>query len=105
MIEKDTGYSSYQKKITPYLDGSLSKDETSEFEAFVMTHPEFEIEIKQRQAEIQLLKNLIPATRLTKSSNDTLKSEMRSSIFHLLKEEPSGIFDSVRIKWEEWVNR
>lgn len=105
MIERNSNYHSYQKKIVPYLDGSLSKDETNEFEAFVLTHPEFESEIKQRQEEIQILKSLIPTTRLSKMSLDSIHNEMRFSVFNLLREEPKGLFDVVRIKWEEWVNR
>ena len=98
-------YNSYQKKIVPYLDGSLSKDEASEFEAFVLTHPEFESQIKNKQQEIQLLKNLIPVAQLSKQTVETLESEMRASIFNLLKEEPKGLWDSIRIKWEDWIRR
>lgn len=98
-------YNSYQKKIVPYLDGSLSKDEASEFEAFILTHPEFETQVQNKQQEIQLLKNLIPAVQLSKESAETLENEMRASIFNLLKEEPKGLWDSFRIKWEEWINR
>jgi hypothetical protein len=105
MIEKNTGYQSYQKKIAPYLDGSLSKDEASEFEAFVLTHPEFETQIKFKQEEIQLLRSMIPTAELTAESHDSISNEMRASIFNLLKEEPRGIMDSLRIKWEEWINR
>lgn len=98
-------YNSYQKKIVPYLDGSLSKDEASEFEAFVLTHPEFETQIKNKQQEIQLLKNLIPAVQLSRESSETLENEMRASIFNLLKEEPKSFLDGLRIKWEEWTSR
>lgn len=98
-------YNNYQRKIVPYLDGSLSKDEASEFEAFVLTHPEFETQIKNKQQEIQLLRNLIPVVHLSKESAETLENEMRSSIFNLLKEEPRGLWDSLRIKWEEWITR
>lgn len=98
-------YNSYQKKIVPYLDGSLSKSEASEFEAFVLTHPEFETQIKNKQQEIQLLKNLIPVALLSKDSAESIENEMRASIFNLLKEEPKGLWDSFRIKWEEWINR
>lgn len=100
MIEKN-----YQKKIVPYLDGSLSKDETAEFEAFVRTHPEFQEQIRSKQEEIEILKSKIPAAALTQESHDSLAREMKSSIFNLLKEEPKSLFDNVRIKWEEWINR
>lgn len=98
-------YNNYQKKIVPYLDGSLPKDEASEFEAFVLTHPEFETQIKNKQEEIQLLKNLIPVAELSKQSAESLENEMRLSIFNLLKEEPKGLWDNLRIKWEDWINR
>src|SRR5262249_2276296 len=103
MIEKN--YQSYQKKIVPYLDGSLSKEEVAEFEAFVLTHPDFEIHIKNKQDEIQLLKSMIPNPELSRESAESLENEMRASVFNLLKEEPKGFFDNLRIKWEEFTNR
>lgn len=105
MIEKNTAYHVFQKKIVPYLDGSLSKEETSEFEAFVLTHPEFESQIKSKQDEIQKLKDMIPAAILSPVSQESIETEMRSSIFNLLKEEPRGPLDSIRIKWEDFLNR
>ncbi len=101
----EKAYQSYQKKIVPYLDGSLSKDEKSEFEAFVLTHPEFEEQINTKKNEIELLRNMIPQVQLSKESAESLESELRASVFNLLKEEPKSIFDSLRIKWEEFVNR
>lgn len=105
MIEKNSHYNLFQKKIVPYLDGSLSKEETSEFEAFVLTHPEFEIQIKSKQDEIQKLKDMIPAAMLSKESQESIETEMRTSIYNLIKEEPRGLFDTIRIKWEDWLNR
>lgn len=101
----EKAYQSYQKKIVPYLDGSLSKDEKSEFEAFVLTHPEFEEQINTKKNEIELLRNMIPQVQFSKESAESLESELRASVFNLLKEEPKGFFDSLRIKWEEFVNR
>ena len=95
----NTGFHSYQKKIVPYLDGSLSKDEVSEFEAFVLTHPEFEEQIKIKKDEIALIRNMIPQVEVSG------ENEMRASVFNLLKEEPKGLLDSLRIKYEEWINR
>lgn len=103
MMEKS--YQSYQKKIVPYLDGSLSKDEKAEFEAFVLTHPEFEEQINSKKNEIELLRNMIPMASLSPEGQESLENEMRASIFNLLKEEPKGLFDSLRIKWEEFLNR
>lgn len=105
MIEKNGHYNLFQKKIVPYLDGSLSKEETSEFEAFVLTHPEFEIQIKNKQDEIQKLKDMIPAAMLSKESQESIETEMRASIYNLIKEEPRGLFDTIRIKWEDWLIR
>jgi anti-sigma factor RsiW len=48
MLEKNLDDKSFEKKIIPYLDGSLSIEETSEFEAFISTHPEFEKKIKAK---------------------------------------------------------
>lgn len=98
-------YKSFEKKIVPYLDGSLSPNETSEFEAFVLTHPEFEQKIKNKQDEIELLKSMIPAALLSKESLDSLENEIRSSIFHLLKEEPKSFFDRLKLKWEDLITR
>lgn len=101
----EKAYQSYQKKIVPYLDGSLSKDEKSEFEAFVLTHPEFEEQINTKKNEIELLRNMIPQVQLSRESAESLENELRASVYNLLKEEPKSIFDSLRIKWEEFVNR
>lgn len=101
----EKAYQGYQKKIVPYLDGSLSKDEKAEFEAFVLTHPEFEEQINFKKNEIELLRNMIPQAILARESAETLENEMRASVFNLLKEEPKSLFDSMRIKWEEFINR
>ena len=105
MIEKQTAYKSFERKIVPYLDGSLSKEETSEFEAFVLTHPEFETEIKNKQNEIELLRSMIPVANLSAEAQESLDNEMRASIFNLLKEEPKTIIESMKLKWEEWTSR
>ncbi len=103
MMEKS--YQTFQKKIVPYLDGSLSKDDRAEFEAFVLTHPEFETEINSKKNEIELLRSMIPVAQMSRETQETLESEMKASIYNLLKEEPQGMFDSLRIKWEEFRNR
>lgn len=105
MMEKQTAYKAFEKKIVPYLDGSLSKDESSEFEAFVLTHPEFETEIKNKKNEIQKLRSMIPVAQLSTDAHEALDNEMRASIFNLLKEEPKTFMESFKMKWEEWTNR
>jgi anti-sigma factor RsiW len=95
----------FQKKIIPYLDGSLSKEELAEFEAFVATHPEFQKEIRSKQEEIDLLRSLIPDIPASQESLESIRAEMRTSVFGLLREEPKGFMDQVRMKWEEWTSR
>ncbi|MFP5386074.1 MAG: hypothetical protein ACLGHN_08355 [Bacteriovoracia bacterium] len=98
-------YRSFEKKIVPYLDGSLSTEEASEFEAFVFTHPEFEDKIKNKQQEVELLRSRIPVAVLSEETQESLENEMKASIFNLLKEEPRSFWDSVKNKWEEWITR
>lgn len=101
MIEKNY----FDKRIVPYLDGSLSQEEANEFEAFVLTHPEYEEKIKSRRDEVELLRRMIPSVSLSPATQESLENEMRTSIFNLLKEEPRGILDQVRLKLEEWTSR
>ncbi len=97
--------SKFQKKILGFLDGSLSIEEKSEFEAYIRTHPEFEAQIKKKEDELSFLKNLIPVPLMSKEITESLESEMKLSIFNLLKEEPKSFADRVRNSWEEWVSR
>ena len=105
MIERSTSYKSFERKIIPYLDGSLSKEEVQEFEAFVLTHPEFEEIINSKKAEVEHLKKLIPAAILSQETKSSLENEFKISIMNLLKEEPKGFFDRVKLRWEDWTNR
>ncbi len=105
MIESVPMHKAFEKKIIPYLDGALSKEDLAEFEAFVRTHPEFNAKVKARQEELQLLTGKIPAAVLSPASREALENEMRTSIFNLLREEPEGLFDGLRIRWEEFRNR
>ena len=98
-------YKSFEKKIVPYLDGSLSQEETQEFEAFVLTHPEFEELINTKKAEVDLLKKLIPAAVLSAEAKSSLENEFKTSIMNLLKEEPRGFFDRLKLRLEDWTNR
>jgi hypothetical protein len=105
MMEKQNSYKTFERKIVPYLDGSLSKEETSEFEAFVLTHPEFESEIKSKKEEIERLKAMIPVAILSQEALEGLDTEMRTSIFNLLKVEPVSFLDKIKMRWEEWMSR
>lgn len=100
-----TNFSSYQKKITPYLDGTLSPQERSEFEAFVSTHPEFEEHIQKRREEITLIQGLIPSARMSTESLKALEGEVKDSVFNLLRTEPKSLWQSVEMKIEDWLNR
>lgn len=94
----------YKRKIISYLDGSLSHDDLLEFEAYARTHPNFETEIKRKQEELSVIKELIPAARISKKNYEGLLSEMKTSIFTLLKEEPKSLKDRIKISLEDWLN-
>lgn len=95
----------YQKKITPYIDGTLSPQDRSEFEAFVSTHPEFEVHIQKRREELNLILGLIPSARISPSSLRGLENEVKESVFNLLKPEARTLWQSVELKIEDWLNR
>lgn len=95
----------FKKKITAYLDGSLSSEDKSEFEAYVRTHPEFEAEINKKNEELAALQAMMPAATLSRQDLESLEGEMKQSIFNLLKEEPKNVMDRVKNSWEEWINR
>ena len=98
-------YQSYQRKIVPYLDGSMSAADKAEFEAFISTHPEFETQVRTKETEIELLRNMIPSAAPSKESLESIETEMRASIYNLVSEEPKGFFDGMRIKLEELLSR
>lgn len=95
----------FQRKITPYLDGTLNAEERSEFEAFVATHPEAELQIKNKENELALLKSMIPTVEFSRETQLNLESEMKQSVFNLLKQEPKNFFDGLKSKMEDWLNR
>lgn len=95
----------FHKKIVPYLDGSLSAEERAEFEAHVRTNPDFGTQVKNKQDELELLKGLIPAAQISKERHESLESEIRQSAFHLLKEEPKGFWDGIKLSFEDWLSR
>lgn len=95
----------YQKKITPYLDGTLSPADRSEFEAFVSTHPEFDVHIQKRREEINLIQGLIPAAKLAPDALKALEGEVKDSVFNLLKTEPRSVWHSLELKIEDLLNR
>lgn len=104
MIEKSS-YQFYTKKIIPYLDGSLSADERSEFEAFVLTHPEFEAQIKTKKDEIELIRKMIPKVSLSPAARESLEGELKTSVYNLLKEEPKTLMEGLKMKLEDLLLR
>ncbi len=101
MMEKNV----YQKKIVPYLDGSLSSSEKAEFEAYVYTHPDFESQIRSKEEELTLVRSMIPAPLIAKDSLDSLENEIRESVLNLLREEPRNFWGRMKDSWEEWLSR
>lgn len=100
MIEKTpTSERNYQRKITAYLDGALSSEERSEFEAFVSTHPEFKEQIKVKEEEIVHLRSLIPVVNMSGKALSSLNYEIKQSVFNLLKREPKNFWERVK----DWV--
>jgi len=95
----------FSKKILPYLDGLLSSEEKSEFEAYVRTHPDFEEKIKSKKDETEYLRNLIPEIELSSRTRASLHSEIKASVFNLLRQEPKSFVEDVKDRFEEWLNR
>lgn len=104
MIEKvPTNVRNYQKKITAYLDGSLSPEERSEFEAFVATHPEFNGEVKAKEEQIRRIRELIPVLQLSVRARESLDTEIKQSVFNLLKPVPKNFWEGLKDRFEEWT--
>lgn len=100
-----TDFIPYQKKITPYLDGTLNPHDRNEFEAFVATHPEFQVLVQKRREEINLILEMIPSAKMTKTAAASLNEEIRESVFNLLRPEKRTLWQSVELKIEDWLNR
>jgi hypothetical protein len=106
MIEKNINPAfNYKKKMTAYIDGSLSPEEHSEFEAFLKTHPDIDAEMKSKRDELNIIKSFLPKVHLSHEVIESLESEMKESIFNLLKEEPKNFGERLKMSWEEWRNR
>jgi len=106
MMEKSVViYSTYQKKITAYLDGTLSLNERSEFEAFVAVHPEFKSQIETKEEELQKLRQSIPTIVLSPRSRESLETEMKQSVYNLLQRESRSFWQRMKDRFEEWANR
>lgn len=98
-------YAPFKKQIISYLDGSLSPEDRSEFEAFVSTHPEFEADIRSKEDEVNLLKSLIPLGLMGRETEISLENEVRTSIFNLLRKERTSLWDKMVDSWEELLSR
>lgn len=104
-METQTSYAPFKKQIISYLDGSLSAEERSEFEAFVATHPEFEADIRSKEDEVNLIKSLIPMALMGRETEISLENEIRASIFNLLRKERSSLWDKMADAWEDLISR
>lgn len=104
-METQTSYAPFKKQIISYLDGSLSAEERSEFEAFVATHPEFEADIRSKEDEVNLIKSLIPMALMGRETEISLENEIRASIFNLLRKERSSLWDKMVDAWEDLISR
>lgn len=104
-METSTTYAPFKKQIISYLDGSLSPEERSEFEAFVATHPEFESDIRTKEDEVNLIKSMIPAAMMGKETEISLENEIRTSIFNLMRKERTGIWERISDSLEELLSR
>lgn len=98
-------FKQFEKKIVPYIDGSLAPDEVSEFEAFVSTNTDFQNLVQKKMEEVQILKDLIPKVNPDPQTIESLRTEVKASVFNLLKEEPTDFWDSLRLKFEELLTR
>jgi anti-sigma factor RsiW len=95
----------FQRKITSYLDGSLSVSEKNEFQAFVGAHPEFEKLVKQKEEELDLIRSLIPVVKLNEQSQESLEAEIKLSIQNLLKPEKTNLIEDLKNRFEDWFSR
>lgn len=95
----------YQKKIVSYLDGSLSGDEKSEFEAFIGTHPDFEKELRRKEEELSVLRELLPKSTASEETLSTMGREVKSAIYNLVKVPPKSFWESFKNRVEEWTSR
>lgn len=95
----------YENKIGLYLDGVLSSEEKSEFEAFVAVHPEFKKKIDLKQIELERLREKIPTIVLSARSRETLETELKQSVFNLLQRERRSMWQKVQDFFEEKFNR
>lgn len=103
MIEKaPTSRRNYQQKITAFLDGSLSPEERAEFEAFVSVNPEFQIEVKAKEVELERLRTEIPRVQASRRTLESLDTEIKQSVFNLLKREPKNFWEDLKDRFEEW---
>jgi len=95
----------YENKIGLYLDGVLSSQERSEFEAFVSVNPEFKKKIDVKQTELEQIRNKIPTIVLSARSRETLETELKQSVFNLLQRERRSMWQKVQDFFEEKFSR
>ncbi len=97
-------FSYFNKNVTAFIDGSLDTNAEGEFEAFLRTHPEYLPEIEAKQAELNYIKSFIPKVELDKDIREAIASELKQSVFLLVRPKHATILQKAKMKIEEWVN-
>lgn len=95
----------FNKNVTAFIDGSLHPQAQAEFEAFLRTHPEFITHIEAKQAELDYIKSFIPKAEFTRNIKETLNTEIKQSVFLLVRPKNANFFEKIKMSVEEWVNR
>jgi len=86
----------YQKKMTAYLDGTLSSAEKNEFEAYAAMNSDFSEVLNKKKEEFEFLKSIIPEAEMSEESMNSLKSEIKFSVDQLLSDEKPRMLERVK---------
>jgi len=95
----------FNRNVTAFIDGSLAPQSQAEFEAFLRTHPEFINELETKQAELDYIKSFIPKVELSRDVKEALTSELKQSVFLLVRPKNATFFQKLKMSVEEWANR
>lgn len=95
----------FNKNVTAFIDGSLDPRTEAEFEAFLRTHPEYLSDIENKQAELDYIKSFIPKVELSREANESLSSELKQSVFLLVRPKNATFLQKAKMTFEEWMNR
>ncbi len=95
----------FDKRVGAYLEGSLSLKERSEFEAFVALNPQFKKKIEEKEFELEKLRQKIPTIVMSKNSREVLDSEIKESVFNLLRQTERSNLQKLKDFFEEKFSR